>query len=454
MQISSQLIKQLRANFTRCKPTLTGGHKGHLQIPRDISERLKEQLLQIRSTPYDTAQFESFLDAARHAILKVLPDCVQADVRHNMEKDPGYVVLSGLPTDDDLPNTPLKGGSLEPGHKNTFLSEALLVGVSALLGTKNSPLHPYNFRQEGFGDSFVIDNVVPIKALRLQKGAGGFSEGFGFHTESAYHRLSPDALCLKGVRADHELQAKTLLAPLSIIIPQLAPDLIKRLERPIYTFHPPQLYRTMERQGIPFGTASTFTGPILKYQEGRYTINLNMNGTTTLDDDAKLALDTLDRVLHNFAIELSLGPGDLLLVNNRLCAHTRSGYTPRFDGKDRWFHRVNMTHSLWNQTPVTVDGLSKFLKLCPSESQVIFSDLQTCGFLSDSGKLTLAFADADEAFRKALVQKRCLLPEGHKTDSEVLSPEFLSVSPLTRAHLRPLHEYLLRHGPVPPRRIV
>jgi hypothetical protein len=35
-----------------------------------------------------------------------------------------------------------------------------------------------------------------------------------------------------------------------------------------------------------------------------------------------------------------LGPGDLLVIDNKRCAHARSSYAARFDGHDRWLQRA------------------------------------------------------------------------------------------------------------------
>jgi L-asparagine oxygenase len=37
---------------------------------------------------------------------------------------------------------------------------------------------------------------------------------------------------------------------------------------------------------------------------------------------------------------LILEPGDLAFVDNRLALHGRTGFTPRYDGRDRWLQRI------------------------------------------------------------------------------------------------------------------
>ena len=42
-----------------------------------------------------------------------------------------------------------------------------------------------------------------------------------------------------------------------------------------------------------------------------------------------------------------LRAGDLLAIDNRRCAHARSAFPARFDGRDRWLQRVYVRRSVW-----------------------------------------------------------------------------------------------------------
>jgi serine/threonine protein kinase len=60
------------------------------------------------------------------------------------------------------------------------------------------------------------------------------------------------------------------------------------------------------------------------------------------------ALDELRRVVSapDTHRSVRLGAGDLLVVNNRKCAHARSRFAAKFDGTDRWLQRVYVRRSL------------------------------------------------------------------------------------------------------------
>ena len=49
---------------------------------------------------------------------------------------------------------------------------------------------------------------------------------------------------------------------------------------------------------------------------------------------------SLDGNLPALQRSVRLGPGDLLVIDNKRCAHARSAYEARFDGQDRWLQRA------------------------------------------------------------------------------------------------------------------
>ena len=55
--------------------------------------------------------------------------------------------------------------------------------------------------------------------------------------------------------------------------------------------------------------------------------------------EAAGAFTALREALLTTMVGTSLGPGDLLVVDNRKAVHGRTGFTPRYDGQDRWLRR-------------------------------------------------------------------------------------------------------------------
>ena len=57
-------------------------------------------------------------------------------------------------------------------------------------------------------------------------------------------------------------------------------------------------------------------------------------------DAAKAALDRLEAAIERKCTSVKLVPGDVLLLDNRRTVHSRSSFSPAYDGKDRWLQRV------------------------------------------------------------------------------------------------------------------
>jgi L-asparagine oxygenase len=67
---------------------------------------------------------------------------------------------------------------------------------------------------------------------------------------------------------------------------------------------------------------------------------VHFSSMTVTRRDAKWALDTLRKALAQVGIGFHINPGDLLIMDNRLVAHARSFFQPKYDGKDRWLPRI------------------------------------------------------------------------------------------------------------------
>jgi hypothetical protein len=154
--------------------------------------------------PYIPSQEESFIASATRIDNSALSHRTITTIREQLDCGYGCVLITNLPTDDELPTTPSRGGALAPDYKATFVAEFCLMAVGSATSAE-----PFNFHQEGMGSAPLIDNVVPVSELRSQRGAGGYENNFPFHCESTFHRLRPDYLVLLGIRGDDN--AKTIV---------------------------------------------------------------------------------------------------------------------------------------------------------------------------------------------------------------------------------------------------
>jgi len=315
--------------------------KATFTLPQDEHLRLKTAALECRFNPYEEKERELFIRSAQDSVATIFGKTTLATIREKLLDGLGVILIQGLPVDDNLPETPLEGGNLPEGFKRTFVSEF----TSVVLG-RTIRAEPFNFRQEGWGSSPLIDNIVPVQKLKEQRGAGGYKNNFPFHSESAWHRLRPDFLLLNGLRGDPE--AQTLVFSVDFLKDDK--DLLQDMPGPRqFRLAAPQLYQQMEEEGMPMGTNEyAYRDPIEKNRNGDLILNINFNGTDCRSSEAAAWLQRLEKFIEANSQFVKLDSGQALIANNDLTCHTRSGYTPVFNGRQRWFQRTYFHSGLWD----------------------------------------------------------------------------------------------------------
>lgn len=349
--------------------------KAVLTLTGEESQLLTEMALSIPVNPYNTKELELFI---RHAadIARAFSSSSSAFIRQELEHGFGAVLVKGLPVDEDLPQTPSTGGSLPVSYKKTFVSEAMLIALGVLTGAE-----PFNFRQEGRGKAPLIDNIVPIQALKSQKGAGGYDNNFPFHCESAWHRKRPDYLILLGVR--EAPGAYTLVFSVEMF------DGTSWLEnageiKDWFRLKAPDLYVQMESAGIPMGTAKYSFTPPLEKEGDTIRLNINFNGTDCISESAVQWLSALEDFVESKTVGTIITSGDALILHNYNTCHTRTGYQPSFNGDDRWFLRGYFKKNLWEKCKENLEN--------NITDDTVIHDLVNAGWMTPEGSLTMEFS--------------------------------------------------------------
>jgi len=241
------------------------------------------------------------------------------DYRH----DPGAagtLMISGVPVDEDpLPVTPSVQGSVER-VATVPASAALLIGLQ--VGEVVA------YRQEKSGA--LVQNVVPVPGMESTQSNAG-ADTLQFHVENAFHSNRPDFVGLLCLRSDHAGTAGTLVTSIRHALPHIAPDDRRVLTQPRFLTAPPPSFGAGE---------TTKPHPVLYGASEDPNICLDLNATAAADDEAQAVLERLRAVLSETATSLVLSPGQMAFVDNRIVLHGRTKFTPRFDGRDRWLHRV------------------------------------------------------------------------------------------------------------------
>ncbi|MFI9275573.1 clavaminate synthase Cs1 [Kitasatospora sp. NPDC052896] len=286
-----------------------------------------DTLLNLRAALPSTPRQDlpGFFAAVRTAA-EALPEelvAVLADFRARGNED-GYLLLRGLPVDaDELPDTPT--ATPAPVERPLLAMEAWLALVSRWLGL------PTGYRE--LREGTVFQDIYP------SPGAHHLSSETSetlleFHTEMAYHRHQPDYVLLACSRADHERTAATLVGSVRRALPLLsAEDRSRLLEQPV-----PCLVDVAFRH--PDGTSPVTSVQVLHHDREDPWLGYDRELLAPEDPAGRRGVAALSEALDKVTQGVHLVPGDLLIVDNQRTTHARTPFTPRWDGHDRWLHRM------------------------------------------------------------------------------------------------------------------
>lgn len=246
-----------------------------------------------------------------------------AQTLREFRNDPGEtgsLVITGLPFgEEDLPETPTVRESVER-------ATTVPAVVAMLIGLHLGEVIAYRDEKTGA----LVQNVVPVPGLEgTQSNAG--SVPLEFHVENAFHPQRPDYVGLVCLRNDHAKQAGTLVTCIRQALPLVTETDRKVLREPRFITAPPPSFHQGDR---------TMPHPVLTGSPEDPNICLDLNATTPLDEEAGEVMARLKQSLIEVSTSLVLQSGSMAIIDNRLVLHGRSEFTPLFDGRDRWLHRV------------------------------------------------------------------------------------------------------------------
>ncbi|MBB0242561.1 hypothetical protein FNQ90_00180 [Streptomyces alkaliphilus] len=254
------------------------------------------------------------------------------------------LVVRGLAVDDNrLGPTPL--GWNEPSrHPEAGVHEVFLVLASAHLGE----LFGWSTLQDGR----LVHDVLPIPSHENDQSGHGTVE-LAWHTEDGFHPYRCDYLMLLGLR-NHD-SVPTVVAGIEDV--RLTPRQREVLSGPRFlirpdTEHLKQARALAERTGDGLAMLRMQESPepcavLFGHPEQPY-LRIDPAFMSPLPDDREAAevLDFLMRELQRNLVEVPLGAGDLLIVDNYRAVHGRSAFKARFDGTDRWLKKAIVTRDL------------------------------------------------------------------------------------------------------------
>ncbi|MCX4820175.1 TauD/TfdA family dioxygenase [Streptomyces sp. NBC_01142] len=264
----------------------------------------------------------------------------------------GGLVLSNLPVDEALAGPTPTTYSDEPASREAQRASALLMLLGSLLGDPVS----YMTQQRG---RMVLD-LFPIAGHEKQQLGSSSTGNLEWHNEDAFHPLRADWIMLLALR-NHD-KVPTTFAPVQDI--ELDPRTRELLFEEHYVILPDESHTVdfnSSTVGIAEGhrTADAFRQIEEQREKPRRTAVLSGSAEAPSicidpafmprhlhDGEPAEALQTLISGIDAGLRDVVIGPGDLLILDNKRAVHGRRPFTARYDGTDRWLRRVNVLADL------------------------------------------------------------------------------------------------------------
>jgi L-asparagine oxygenase len=257
---------------------------------------------------------------------------------------PGTMLIRGLPVEVDLPPTPTADTG---GPAAGALSERVVLLVAGLLG------EPVAYRAEKNG--ILVQDLFPVREFESEPANEGSATTLDFHTELTFSRLaperplhvtSPDFVLLLGLRCPADRAATTVTVQATDVCARLGESQLRVLREPQYQLRAPHSF-TRDGGGRPWSPPV----PLLRgSSEAPWLAFDSACGVRALSPEAEGALDALRAACEDPSIQtgVQLGEGEMLIIDNNRCAHSRSPFPARFDGEDRWLRRTYVRRSIWD----------------------------------------------------------------------------------------------------------
>lgn len=299
-----------------------------------LSEEESSELVKLASLinpdrieDFATTDYLSYLDSYRFDLSKNIKSFLFKFRREGNRN--GCILLKNVPV-GNLPRTPVDG---EPSKEKTDLtSETVNMLLLLFLGD------PICYIDEKNGS--IIQNICPVEGHELAQENTSSESFLEFHTEDGFHPHKPDYLSLLCLRQDHEKKAETITSSINNVYYDLPQKVIELLKTPSFRINLSSSFlknsTNIETKPIP-----VLSGNIFKPQ-----LCVDFAEMTTQEESSLWALDFLKKKMIEKMIPVKLEKGDLLVIDNRVCAHARKPFKARYDGQDRWLQRTFLTADL------------------------------------------------------------------------------------------------------------
>ncbi|MFJ8692604.1 arginine beta-hydroxylase, Fe(II)/alpha-ketoglutarate-dependent [Streptomyces roseolilacinus] len=270
------------------------------------------------------------------------------------------LLLRGNHVDDDrLGPTPEHWREARTSESRPY--SFLLTLYAALLGD----VFAWSTQQDGR----VVTDVLPIRGGERSLVSSSSRLELGWHTEDAFSAYRADYVGLFSLRNPDQVATTLAGVPLE----RLDRDTVDLLFQARFLIRPDDSHQPVnnvstsadDRHFADITNACDHPSPVPILTGHRAAPHLCIDGDFSApvegDDEAARALAELREGIGTALYDVVLDQGDVAFIDNRHAVHGRRAFEPRYDGRDRWLKRINVTRDLSRSRRVRADAGSRVL---------------------------------------------------------------------------------------------
>jgi Fe(II)/alpha-ketoglutarate-dependent arginine beta-hydroxylase len=328
-----------------------------------------KQLVCALTSQYDSVEAPSFLkDISVYA--HEIPRRVRVFLNDFklLEPRPGLCLISGYPIDEESIGPTPQHWQDRTTPSMTLEEEMALVLFGALLGDALA----WATQQNGY----IVHDVLPIKAYEQSQMGTGSEQTLWWHNEDAFHSLrgdyiglfclrNPDQVCTTFASVDmlelNEEQRNILSQQRFFIRPDDSHAIENKTDWESANGDGERIqdaYKKIQQMNTQPAELAVLFGDL-----GSPYIRIDPYFMDTRQDDvyAERALNTIIKQIDERLTDVVLKPGDFLFIDNYRAVHGRKPFKARYDGRDRWLKRINVTRDLRKSRYARKDAASRVI---------------------------------------------------------------------------------------------
>lgn len=295
-----------------------------MEIVIILSEEEKTEFIELTKPLYNISPSEEmnlYLSLAKYASEKIptrIKKLLDEFLKNTTKSD--VLLFKNIPYDKNIV-TP-ENNQYHTGE-NTILSKIQAI-INEYIGEM------VGYESEGYGRLF--QDMVPNKKLSVTQTSLGSKVELELHTEQAFSELRPDFLslaCLKG-----DTSAKTYYFHIDQIVKQMTNEEMNYLKQKKWMIG-------IDQSFVMNGCSSELRGPlsIITENENNHQLVFDQDLMFGITEEATQLLMKIIDLYYLYRKEVTLNPGEILILNNKKLVHGRSSFSPKFDGNDRFIIR-------------------------------------------------------------------------------------------------------------------